>query len=94
MISRRSTFFLGIFIILIPFLGLPTSWKTTLVILSGVFLVSLSVKILLPKKSVKTRIRKEKVTPVFIESVPVSPANNTIEKISSKKSKTIGPDIR
>jgi len=59
-IHRKSTFFLGIFIFLIPFLGLPSSWKTTLIILSGLGLVSLSTKIILPKN----RRHKARTMPV------------------------------
>ena len=58
MIKKRSTFFLGIFIFLIPFLGLPTSWKTALIILSALILMALSVKIVLSKKSIKHMAKK------------------------------------
>ncbi|HEY4505095.1 MAG TPA: hypothetical protein VJG67_00135 [Candidatus Paceibacterota bacterium] len=71
MIKQKRTLFLGIFIFLIPFLGLPTSWKTVLVILSGLGLVTLSVKFSLPKKPIRTKGRREKSTPVFVESMPV-----------------------
>ena len=80
MIQRKSTFFLGIFIFLISFLGLPSSWKTTLFVLSGLTLVALSVKIILPKKHPKSKVRREKITPVFVENAPVYPQDNTIEK--------------
>lgn len=79
MIERKSTFFLGIFIFLIPFLGFPSFWKTLFVTLSGIFLISLSIKISLPKKGSKTRTRREKVTPVFVENIPVYPKDNTLE---------------
>ena len=81
MIHRKSTFFLGIFIFLIPFLGFPTSWKTTFVIISGLVLIGLSIKITLPKKvaSTKSRVRREKVTPVFVESIQTYPSDNTLE---------------
>ena len=73
MIQNRSTFFIGIFIIIISssFLGLPSSWKTTLMLLSGLLLVALSVKITLPRKSIKNLPKKKKVTPVFMENAPV-----------------------
>ncbi len=62
MINRRSTFFLGIFILLIPFLGVPTSWKVTLTIFSGLALSLLSVTITLPKRTFRPRPKKEKFT--------------------------------
>lgn len=71
MISRKSTFFLGIFIFLVPFFGLPSFWKTLFVALSGITLVFLSIKITIPKKSIKNKIKKEKVTPVYVENIPV-----------------------
>ena len=83
MINKKSTFFLGLFIFFIPFLGVPTSWRTGAVISSGLFLIILSIKIPLPKKSTKGKSRKEKVTAVFMESSPVSPRDNTIEKSHS-----------
>lgn len=80
MIHKKSTFFLGIFILLIPFLGLPSFWKTILIFISGVLLIGLSVKISLPKKNTKTRTKREKATPVFVENIPVYSSNNNIEK--------------
>lgn len=82
MISRKSTFFLGIFIFLIPFFGLPSFWKTLFVALSGITLLFLSVKITIPKKSIKNKIKKEKVTPVYVENIPVYyPPVNELEPI-------------
>lgn len=95
-ISRKSTLFLGLFIFVIPFLGLPSFWKTTLVVLSGLVLVSLSVKISIPRKNTKQRMRREKVTPVFVESVPVYTPPSVPEKIEiSQPIETIqfGKDI-
>lgn len=84
MIQRKKTFFLGIFIFLIPFLGLPTFWKTSLVALSGLLLIVSSIKIVLPRKPGRSRSKKGKSTPVFVENSPISPRDNTIE--SSKNS--------
>jgi len=86
-INRKSTLFLGIFIFIIPFLGFPSIWKAILTIASGLLLIIFSVKIQIPKKGVR-RIQREKVTQVFVESVPlttpnISPRNDTIEVISN-----------
>ncbi|MCX6701585.1 MAG: hypothetical protein NTX96_00040 [Candidatus Zambryskibacteria bacterium] len=81
MINRKSTFFLGIFIFVIPFLGVPSSWRTFFIVISGLTLIILSIKITLPKKNLKGRIRKEKITPVFVESIPVYPKENIVEGI-------------
>ena len=71
MISKKSTFFLGIFIFLIPFTGFPSSWKSAFVIICGLVLVTMSVKVSLPKKHSKGRTKKEKITPVFVENIPI-----------------------
>ena len=85
MISRKSTFFLGIFIFVIPFLGFPSSWKTTLIILSGLTLIALSIKVSLPKKNVKIKSKKGRSTPVFVENIPIYPANDTVERADLSK---------
>lgn len=84
MIERKSTFFIGIFLLIISssFLGLPSSWKTILVFFSGLSLVVLSVKFTLPKKSIKRLSKKEKITPVFVESVPTVQQKDNINKKS------------
>ncbi len=79
MISNKRTFFLGIFIFIIPFLGFPGSWKTAFIIISGIALIFLSVKISMPKKQGRVRSKKEKVTPVFVENIPIYPRDNTVE---------------
>lgn len=80
MISKKSTFFLGIFLFFIPFMGFPSSWKNTLVIISGLILIALSVKVVVPKRTSRTRLKKEKITPVFMENSPISLKDNTVEK--------------
>ncbi len=90
MIQRRSTFFLGFFIFLIPFLGFPSSWKIVLTVLSGVTLMGLSVKITLPKKIVKRgikpvvrrNIKKEKPTALKVKGEITSPLSSEFENIS------------
>jgi hypothetical protein len=79
MITRKSTFFLGIFIFIVPFLGVPSSWKTLFITLSGLTIIIMSVKISLPKKTTKTRIKREKVTPVFVQSTPIYPKDNNLD---------------
>ena len=99
MISRKSTFFLGIFIFVIPFLGFPMFWKTSFTVLSGLTLLLLSVKLTIPKRNFKPRTRKEKVTPVYVESIPVSPIDDTIEtaevvKPRGRRKSEVKSDIR
>ncbi len=83
MIRRKGTFFLGIFIFVIPFLGLPTFWKTLLVTISGAILVLSSIKISIPnKRPVKAKPRRGK-TP-----------NMTVEEISPVVDNFSSPDNR
>ena len=79
MIHRKSTFFLGLFIFIIPFLGLPSSWRMMLITLSGLGLLLLSIKVNLPKKNTKGRTRREKSTPVFVENIPTYPRDSIVE---------------
>lgn len=86
MISKKSTFFLGIFIFLIPFTGFPSSWKSAFVIVSGIALIAMSVKISLPKKHNRGRAKREKVTPVFVENIPIynKDSSSSVNKIDSE----------
>ena len=89
MIQRKKTFFLGIFIFLVPFLGLPTFWKTTLIVLSGLALIALSIKIVLPRKPGRSKISKKgRSTPVFVENAPIYPKDDTIESQTKTDSGT------
>ena len=77
MITRKSTFSLGIFILVVSssFLGLPSFWKTVLLFLCGLVLIGMSIKITLPKKPAKRPLRrKDKNAPASaeIELSPVS----------------------
>lgn len=82
MIHSKRTFFLGIFIFLIPYLGVPSSWKTALIVLSGILLVLLSIRVSLPKQSSRRPRKKEKVTPIFVESAPTERAQESRENQS------------
>lgn len=80
MITNRRTLFLGIFIVLIPFLGFPSTWKTFMIVISGFALVSLSVEITIPKKIPRRIVRrKETVSPVFRESI-ILPIDTSVRK--------------
>ncbi len=88
MINKKSTFFLGIFIFLIPFMGFPSFWKSAFVILSGLALILTSVKVSLPKKNSKLRSKREKVTPVFVENIPIYPREEVSGQTSKNSEKT------
>ncbi len=92
MINKKSTFFLGIFIFLIPFLGFPSVWKSAFVIISGISLVLMSVKISLPKKTSRIKSKKERSTPVFVENIPIYPKDNTLES-NVKSEKKINREV-
>lgn len=84
MIQRKSTFFLGFFIFLLPFLGFTAFWKTTFVVFSGLALIALSVKFAIPKKISRSKTKKEKSASVFMESKPFPKVEITEEKITEK----------
>ena len=81
MIKYKGTFFLGVFIFLIPYLGLPTFWKTTLITICGILLVLSSIKISIPTKKIsRTRIKKEKPIGVNMEGIyPPNPEESASE---------------
>ena len=87
MIANKANFFLGIFIFFIPFLGLPTFWKTFFIILSGVILVLKSLKVGIPKLIIRDRPKNEEESPINSENItvfvppPVSEDNFQIRKV-------------
>ncbi len=84
MIKDRNIFIVAVFILIIQyFLGLPTFWKNILLTMCSLALIFFSVKISLPKKSVKHKTRRERSTPVFVESAPIYPKDNTVESAGS-----------
>lgn len=89
MIKNKKHFFLGVFIFLLPFLGLPTSWKMTFAALSGIMLVLFSVKLSIPKKLPKRVVRK-RATPVFMESMPAAPISPVQNAVAGEPAKEEG----
>ena len=81
MIKHKSTFFLGIFILIVSssFLGLPSMWKTFLIFISGLTLIILSVDLNLPKKSQKRLPKKEK-SAYTVETVSLPQNIENLEK--------------
>ncbi|TSC70612.1 MAG: hypothetical protein CEO12_192 [Parcubacteria group bacterium Gr01-1014_46] len=63
MINHKGSFYLGVFVFLIPFLGFPTMWKMGLVVFAGVTLVLTSIRIPTPRKIFRNKIKKETHTP-------------------------------
>lgn len=61
MIERKGTFYAGVFIFLIPFLGFPTMWKMFLVAFAGFFLVVSSLKVPLPSAILKDKIKRQNI---------------------------------
>ncbi len=59
MINNKGSFYLGVFVFLIPFLGFPTIWKMGLVIFAGSLLVLTSLRIPTPRKTFKAKSKKE-----------------------------------
>ena len=83
-INRRSTFFLGIFIFLVPFLGVPSSWKTFFIVVSGIVLVLLSLKINIPKKYIARQKMKKDKPFLASNETPIIPTENPSTVIEEK----------
>lgn len=78
MVKNRKTFFIGVFVSLIPFLGIPSLWKAILTVFFGIILIFSSLKFILPRRGGRSKIirnKRERVTPVFVESAPVEPSS-------------------
>ncbi len=59
MIERKGSFYIGVFVFVIPFLGFPTMWKMILVVFGGLLLILTSLKVPSPRKDVKLKFKKE-----------------------------------
>ncbi len=70
MIKQRNTLLIGILVIIIPFLGFPSWFRTSSIVLLGFLLIAFSIKLELPKKPLKRTRKKERVTEVFVENMP------------------------
>lgn len=103
MIERKGTFYAGVFIFLIPFLGFPTMWKMFLVAFAGFFLVISSLRVPLPSSILKDKIKRQNInsddvvveikpeiiTPVSkVENTPIVSEQPKIEIIVPKKKRT------
>lgn len=60
--------FSGTFVALLPFLGFPNSWDTTLLFLAGIFIVGLGITVRRWRGAEETMRRKS--TGAFRESLP------------------------
>ncbi len=67
MSKRLSLLFIGIFTIVLPFLGFPTSWKMFFTVIVGMILVAISF-VMRKEELAVSGDRREVVTEVFIES--------------------------
>lgn len=70
---HKNNFYIsfGIWIAIIPFLGIPGSWRNTLVFLSGIFLILVAVGPAILKKLQPRDRSKKKLEPLKLE-----PQNN------------------
>ena len=59
----------GIWITILPFLGIPGSWKNTLISLSGLFLIFIfSWPVISQKLQIKPKIKRKKIKDVIADS--------------------------
>ncbi len=100
MIEKKGTFYAGVFVFIIPFLGFPTMWKMVLVGIAGFILIVMSVRVPSPRRLVKNKIKREVVSeapvlelkenivqepqPIELEKTPIVPK---IEIVVPKKTR-------
>lgn len=75
MSKRKTMLFLGILVAVMPFLGIPSSWKTVVYLLSGIFIAWNSYQIN-KHKAVRTR-RAAKRAPKMV-GTENAPANSSV----------------
>lgn len=78
MINHKGSFYLGVFVFVIPFLGFPTIWKMGFVLFAGILLILTSIKIPTPGRILRNRKQKNEIEIVpetqqsqIIESTPI-----------------------
>lgn len=59
MIDHKGSFYLGVLIFIIPFLGFPTKWKLALVIIAGLYLILSSIRVPTTKRILKSKPKKD-----------------------------------
>ena len=71
-------------------MGIPTFWKTELMIIRDIFLMvyTISLTISIPKKSVKHRVKKEKNSKISVEGIPVYPKDNIVSDMVYRENKS------
>jgi len=85
--NRKTIFFIGFIVFLLPVLGFPGSWESFFEIVSGLILMFLAARKTLEKRIVKDkriRLKRKEKNPIYIESNPVtdSPVSATINETS------------
>lgn len=66
----------GVWLVILPFLGIPGLWKSALTVLSGLFLIIISLGSIWIKKSQFKGRTKKKFVGQIIETTPVSNIEN------------------
>ncbi len=66
-INRRPAI-IGLIIFLVPFLGLPDTWKFAIFIILGLGIIIFSVEFLQPKKKVGRKVKNIKIAQSFAEN--------------------------
>jgi hypothetical protein len=84
MIYARATAITGLILVILPFLGLPTSWKMTIIIIAGLVLLWLGYKEY--RIAERHRLAHEEKTKTYTESTPVK----TIEDVVVAQEETVG----
>jgi uncharacterized membrane protein len=79
MLYARTTAITGLILVLLPFLGVPSSWKTAITIVAGVVLLYLGYKEY--RISERHRLAREDRTKTYTESMSAQQTEES-EKVS------------
>lgn len=68
-INEKAVIISGIWIVVLPYTGFPSSWKTVLLIITGLVLIYIGIALLKRKKQSEALDKSEKRTGTFTEVI-------------------------
>lgn len=89
MITRKSTFFFGVLVLLLPFTGFPAIWKTYIFVFIGVVLTLKSIEVSIPRKVSRSKVKKHYAAELVEEDVVVYPKDNIVVEKAEKISEVV-----
>ncbi|OHA99712.1 MAG: hypothetical protein A3E93_00785 [Candidatus Zambryskibacteria bacterium RIFCSPHIGHO2_12_FULL_43_12b] len=95
MSKNKIVFFIGVVLLIMPFLGFPPGWKSFIAIVFGITLIFLSFSAAAKRRASARRTRRIKQQEVHNEHINVAPNVTILQDVfeETKPSETIDKDI-